>query len=140
MDISTNSRWLAYQSDESGQFEIYVRPFPRGEGKWQISSGGGAFPRWSRDGRELIYRVQGERIMSVTLKNVGGQTFQYDPPAELFRDAFATRGSASTYDVAPDRKRFVMLQQPATGDEGQTHVTLVLNWSEDLKARFAPHQ
>ena len=139
-DISPNGRWLAYQSDESGRFEIYVRPFPQGEGKWQISNGGGTLARWTRDGRELIYRVQGERIMSAALKNVSAQIFQYDIPTEVLRDVFAIRGFASTYDVAPDGKRFVVMQEPTTGVEGLTHVTLVLNWFEDLKAKLAPHR
>jgi serine/threonine-protein kinase len=139
-DISPNGRWLAYQSDESGRFEVYVRPFRQGEGKWQISNGGGTLPRWTRDGRELIYRVQGERIMSAALKSVSGQIFQYDIPTEVLRDVFAIRGSASTYDVAPDGKRFVVMQEPTTGVEGMTHVTLVLNWFDDLKAKLAPHR
>jgi hypothetical protein len=78
--------------------------------------------------------------MSVALKSVSGQILQYDTPTEVLRDIFAIRGPNSSYDVAPDGKRFVVMQEPTTGVEGMTHVTLILNWFEDLRDKLAPHR
>jgi eukaryotic-like serine/threonine-protein kinase len=132
-EFSPDGRWLAYTSDESGRLEVYVRPFPDTGGKWQVSTTGGAFPHWSRDGRELIYRVSGERVVTVPY-TTNGQSFQPDRPRELFRDEFAVRGVSPTYDLAPDGKRFVMIQEVESAQIG-SHITLIFNWFDDLKAR-----
>ena len=75
-------------------------------------------------------------MMSVAV-NGSGRTFQYDQPRELFKDVFAVRPTISMYDVAPDGKRFVMVQNTNPGTPGETHLTLVFNWFEELKARLA---
>jgi hypothetical protein len=67
-----------------------------------------------------------------------GRSFQYDPPQPIFQDAFAVRPANSMYDLAPDGKRFVMVQESAASAPGTTHVTLVFNWFEDLRARLSP--
>jgi len=142
--FSPDGRWLAYDSNESGRQEVYVRPFPARGGKWQVSDGGGAYPKWSRDGRELYYRVD-EGLMVATIETVG-ETFRAGKPRPLFSGAF--RGGVaglplggyvfSDYDVAPDGKRFVMF--PGAGPSGRAehpHVTLVTQWSDELRRTFA---
>jgi serine/threonine-protein kinase len=138
-DVSPDGRWIAYESDESGQFEIYVRPYPDAYAgsRWQISSGGGKTPLWSRDGRELFYRDFGGAMLaaSVTLT----PTFAPGPVVKLFASAnyFGSGSSLSgrTYDLSLDGSRFLMIKQLPT-DEAAALV-VVLNWFEDLK-RLVP--
>jgi Tol biopolymer transport system component len=90
--ISPNGRWIAYASNEtkSDQYEIYVRPFPAGAGRWQVSPTGGDFPRWSRDGNELFFLqntipnlTNPNTIMSSVKVNTKGDTFTYEPPVDV---------------------------------------------------------
>ena len=83
--ISPDGRAVAYNSDESGRHEVYVRPFPNvGARRWQISTGGGAGPRWTRGGRELVY-VDGQgRVMAVTVRADGNDSFEFSKPEPLF--------------------------------------------------------
>ena len=122
--FSPDGRYLAYQSNESGGFEIYVEPFPKGEGRWQVSVDGGLRPRWARTGRELFFR-SGNSVMavSVALKPV----FSAGTPRALFEGAYGP-----AYDVAPDG-RFLMVRGSQPQDV--TRLNLVLNWLEEIKAR-----
>ena len=136
--VSPNGRWLAYQSDESGRYEIYVRPFPEvSTGRWQISTGGGTRPRWSRNGRELFYYVAaGPRgtLMAVSVES--GSSFSAGAPEMLFQGSYpAPNAGRGLYDVSPDGQRFLMIK----GDERSTaqNLTVVLNWHEELK-RLVP--
>ncbi len=139
-EISPDGRWMAYDSDESGQFEVYVRPYPDAYagGRWQISSGGGKQALWSRDGRELFYRDFGGALLaaSVTLT----PTFSPGPIATLFENAnyFGSGSTMSgrTYDLSLDGSRFLMIKQQATAGEAAPLV-VVLNWFEELK-RLVP--
>ena len=138
--FSPDGRWIAYTSNESGQSQIYVRPFPSGTGRWQISDSPGGYPRWSRDGRELFYRSDGG-IMVATIEATGAG-LRTGKPQLLFKGSF--RGGAAglslasnvfaDYDVAPDGKSFVMFPSGA-GDHGDRAglVTLVTNWFDELK-------
>ncbi len=137
--ISPDGRWMAYVSNESGQSEIYVRPFPDVDGgKWQISSGGGYSPLWSRDCRELFYR-NGDAVVAVSVKS--DQTFGIKTSQTLFRRAYIARGNESeTWDISPDGKRFLMIKPPvSTGGvleaAGPRKINIVLNWLEELKQR-----
>ena len=94
-----NPRWVAYTSDESGRYEIYVQSFPEPKRKWQISMGGGMFPEWGAGGQELFYLAPNGKLMSVKLK-VGADSVEPSAPRELFSVA------GSGYQVAPDGKRF----------------------------------
>jgi eukaryotic-like serine/threonine-protein kinase len=132
-EVSPDGRWIAYGSDESGLLEIYVRPYPdayRG-GRWQISSGGGRQPLWSRDGRELFYRDFSGAVLSaaVTLH----PTFAPGPVAKLFDNASylgsGSHASGRTYDLSLDGKRFLMIKQ----QEAPPSLVVVLNWFEELK-------
>ena len=128
--ISPNGHLIAYQSDESGETEVYLRSFPDGGAKVQVSSGGGWAPVWPRSGKELFYRVPIEgakgRIMAV---DVGPE-----PPVRVSRARllFEHRYDESGYDIFPDGQHFVMTE---TDDEALrvTYFNVVLNWLEDLK-------
>ena len=133
-EFSPDGHWLAYASDESGRFEIYVQPFPGPGGKWQISTGGGTEPAWNPAGRELFYRV-GNRIMAtaITLQ----PEFSAGKPAMLFEGPWLpTPVSMPNYDVSPDGKRFLMLKA-ADEDQGVRQIVVVQNWFEELKRRMA---
>jgi serine/threonine-protein kinase len=137
-EVSPDGRWVVYDSDESGQFEVYVRPFPdayRGS-RWQISAAGGRQPVWSRDGRELFYRDFSGALMAVPV--AAGPGFTPGRPVRLFEGTGYTgsgaQGGGRTYDVSPDGSRFLMVR---TGDQASTPLVVVLNWFEELK-RLAP--
>jgi len=142
--FSPDGRWMAYASNESGRSEVYVRPFPTQGGKWQVSDGGGGYPRWSRDGRELFYRTD-DGIMVASVESAG-DTFRAGKPRPVFQGSFrgGTAGLAlagnnfADYDVTPDGERFVMF--PAADDEGagqHPHLTLVTHWFDDLRRTFS---
>jgi serine/threonine-protein kinase len=129
--ISPDGRWIAYESDESGHQEIYVRPFPNvEEGKWQISSDGGTMPVWAPRGQELFYR-NGEAMMMVGITTE--PTFTAGSPVVLFTGRY-TRGVIVNYDISPDGQRFLMIKAVG-GSTGQINV--VQNWFEELK-RLVP--
>jgi serine/threonine-protein kinase len=135
--ISPDGRWLAYVSNESGRFEVYVRPFPSSSGRWQISTEGGAEPLWSRDGRELFYRI-GNKVMVVNISP--GPSFQAGTPRLLFERRLAVRTGGNSintnYDISPDGRRFLMVQEAVQQAEAPpTQIHVVLNWFEELKRR-----
>ena len=80
--FSPDGRWIAFQSEESGKPEVYVRPFPGPGGQWQVSTAGGGSPRWRRDGKELFYLSADNKIMAVPVRL--GPTFQAEAPTALF--------------------------------------------------------
>ena len=138
--VSPNGRWMAYQSDESGQPEIYVRPFPQvSTGRWQISTGGGTRPRWSRDGRELFYYVVGTELrgamMAVSIAST--PNFTAATPRMLFQGPYpAPNTGRGLYDVSRDGQAFLMIKNMAV--EGTSRkIILVQNWFEELK-RLVP--
>jgi len=130
--VSPDGRLLAYTSDESGRPEVYVRPFPRGSGKWQVSTEGGDFPRWSPDGAELFF-INIDKVMSVFVWADQG-SLETGKPQVLFQFkgmVFTTRGA---YDVAPDG-RFVFIQLEEPPDVDRRHLRLVFNWFDELRAK-----
>jgi len=124
--LSPDGQWLAYASDESGAFEVYVQAFPDGHGKRPVSKGGGAEPRWRADGRELFYVSADRRLMAVP--TTIGPAFEAGTPAALFainvRDLVLTSGKR--YDVTPDGQRFVVHE--LTGRVNPSALTVVVNW------------
>jgi eukaryotic-like serine/threonine-protein kinase len=137
-ELSPDGRWLAYQSNESGRFEVYVRPFPNTDaGRWQISSDGGEYPLWARSGRELFYVTSGDRLVSVPLQ--GGSGFSHGSGEELFDVApylrFDTVGRL--FDISPDAQRFLMTRSVANGSAARLSIIIVSNWFEELKAKVA---
>jgi eukaryotic-like serine/threonine-protein kinase len=122
--VSPDGRWLAYTSDETGRYEVYIRPFGPGSGKWRISSDGGCQPRWRGDGRELFY-VNGPRLWSVSIER--DAAFQPGVPRPLFHTRVG-RNSELTwdYDVTPDGRRFLFKE--LVFEEGGSPMLVVLNW------------
>jgi serine/threonine-protein kinase len=139
-DLSGDGQWIAYQSNESGQFEVYVRPFPGVDsGRWQISTGGGAQPKWSANSRELFYVDLEGRIVGVPIKlgagfAAGNPQVVIDGPYAAF-PGFAGR----MYDVSRDGQRFLVLKgtDNADDDPPPPQIIVVQNWFEELK-RVAP--
>jgi len=131
--FSPDGRWYAYFSDESGNVEVYVRSVD-GRGKWQISNGGGYWPRWSPDGKELFFWL-GTALFAADVELTGG-SFRAGRAEQLFDGPFADLGSADVSDVSPDGQRVLTFQNltPVSTDSHQ-HVKLVLNWDEELKRR-----
>ncbi len=111
--VSPDGRWIAYHSNESGQNEVYVRPFPHtDQGRWQVSVHGGTEPVWSRDGRSLFYRRADGWLVEAVLK--GGATFAVAAHRPLFdASGFLDPGFHQSYDVAPDGKSFLFIRQGA---------------------------
>jgi serine/threonine-protein kinase len=130
--VSPDGRWLAYQSDESGRYEIYVKSFPGGGGKWQVSIGGGAYPTWSKKQSELFFR-SGEGMM-VASYNTDGEAFVASKP----RLWAAKNDLGEFFDLAPDGKRFAMVQPEASEQKGSTHITFLLNFFDELRRRVPP--
>jgi len=160
-EFSPDGRWLAYQSNESGRFEVYVRPFisegselrrgagtsdsheaarmrtiPGPDGKWQVSTEGGHFPTWSRTRRELFYRTDDQRIM-VARYAAEGDSFRAERPRVWSEGQLAFRMLARNFDLHPDGLRFAALRAPEAAEAKQDHVVLILNFFDELR-RVAP--
>ncbi len=134
--FSPDGRWLAYDSDESGSLQIYVRAFPDKGGKWQVSSDEGSFPEWSRDGHELFFRNLDNQIM-VASYSAKGDSFVADKARLWSEKRVANRGTNPSYDVAPDGKRIAALM-PVEGAEGQkpqNHLIFLENFFDELRRR-----
>lgn len=122
-------RWVAYQSDESGRTEIYVDAFPEARNKVRISTGGGQFPEWSPDGRELFYLSPGLKLMQVSLKR-GPDSIEPSAPRELFVLPTANDGYCP-YEIAPDGQRFLVRATPEK--QAGRPLTLIVNWPALMK-------
>jgi serine/threonine-protein kinase len=131
--VSPDGRWLAYVSEESGTFEVYVRPFPdAASARWQVSSAGGTDPVWARSGRELFYLSGANEMMSVTV--APGPAFTISPPRRLFSVApYTPIPPVPSFDVHPDGKRFLLLRETTPTDRNE--LIVVQNWVEEMKAR-----
>ncbi|HSC27442.1 MAG TPA: protein kinase [Vicinamibacterales bacterium] len=125
--LSPDGRWMAYVSNESGQDEVYVRPFPPATGQWQISTAGGTEPRWRRDGRELFYLAPGHRLMAVQVKP--GSRFDRGVPGFLFEAPMIADRSWG-YDVTADGQQFVVAVD--VGSQTPPPINIVLNWTAGL--------
>jgi serine/threonine-protein kinase len=133
--LSSDGRWLAYTSDETGQREVYVQAFPGPGGRWQVSEDRGADPRWSHDGTELFYLRNDRTFFVVPVRP--DPTFSPDKPRELFTTAVApSRQYTSNYDVSADGKRFLIVQ-PTRPDTLFQRVNIILDWPAELK-RLVP--
>jgi serine/threonine-protein kinase len=134
--FSPDGRWLAYISDESGRFEVYVQPYPGPGGKWQISTEGGTEPVWNPNGRELFYR-SGDKMMAVDIATQ--PSFAAGKPRMLFEGPYQpTEATAPNYDVSRDGQRFLMLKPVEQAQAAPTQIDVVLNWFEELKQKVPP--
>jgi hypothetical protein len=137
--VSPDGRWLAYESNESGKEEVYVRPFgapPAVGGKWLISNGGGSFPVWAPNGRELLYR-SGDQVMSVTY-SVAKDLFVSEKPRVWLSALGGEIGFG--FDLAPDGRRVAAVMPiAATGAPRQEHTLVVVqNFFDELRRRAPP--
>jgi len=131
--LSPDGRWLAYESNASGQNEIYARPFPNiDEGQWLISRDGGTRPLWGPDGRELFYLSRGAEPMAVRVQTE--PSFAPGNPEVVLEGHNFTVESAPTrsYDISPDGKRFLVIKEPV-GETSRTELILVQNWFQELE-------
>ena len=134
--FSPDGRWLAYVSNESGRYEVYVRPYPGPGEKWQISSEGGRQPAWAHSGRELFYRI-GDKMMVVDVTT--GPSFSAGKPRMLFEGLYTHAAGPeevlfSNYDISPDDQRLLMVQE-SDAAMAATQINVVLNWFEELKQK-----
>ena len=141
-EVSPDGRWLAYEANDSGRFEIYVRPFPDvAKGLWQVSTDGGTRPLWARNGQELFYLTATGALMRVGVAR--GPTWAATAPTKLFEGRYGAAAfhSGRTYDVSADGRRFLMIKGTAGDDPNGTPASMVvvLNWTEELK-RLVPRR
>jgi Tol biopolymer transport system component len=131
--FSPDGRWLAYFSNESGRFEVYMRPYPGPGRKEPISTEGGTEPVWNPNGRELFYR-SGDKMMAVDI--VTQPSFAAGKPHILFEGPYVpTPLTFPNYDVSPDGQRFLMLKPSESAQAAPTQINVVLNWFEELKQK-----
>jgi Tol biopolymer transport system component len=127
------ARWIAYNSDETGRYEVYIDAFPKPRAKVRITTGGGRFPQWGRDALELFYVSFDDKLMSVSLR-VQGEMMVPLPPREMF--ALPSAGTLlSPYEVAPDGQRFLV---QASTDADAESLTVLVNWPALLKTAAVP--
>lgn len=133
--LSPDNHWLAFASTESGQREVYVRPFPAGEPQWRISIAGGEQPRWRADGKELFFVGGDGKMMAVAVKATAGTKpiFEVDAPQALF-DARLTAPPVNVvfeYDVTSDGNRFLL--DTVGGGSAAPILNVVVNWNAGLR-------
>jgi Tol biopolymer transport system component len=123
--ISPDGHWIAYQANETARYEVYVQPFPSGGAKRQVSTEGGTWPRWSKDGRELYFIGMGGKMMAAAV--TGAANLDFGVPKVLFSAPAAT---ASGYDVSKDGRFLIPVESP---EPASPPLTVVLNWQTGLK-------
>ena len=139
--VSPDGRWLAYEANDSGQFDVYVRPYPGvNDGRWQVSTTGGSRPLWGPKGQELFYVSPGGAIMSLGVQRAS--TWTATTPTEIVKASYFTTSGAylgRTYDVSPDGRRFLMIKNGGSDQAGASSASLIVvqNWGEELK-RLVP--
>jgi hypothetical protein len=121
--FSPDTRWVAFQSDESGRYEVYIATFPEPRGKVRISTGGGVMPEWGAGGRELFYISPDSMLMSVSLKP-GTGSLEPSAPHALF-PLLVIDTDVSPYDAARDGQRFLVLE---TAEHAAQPLTVIVNW------------
>jgi Tol biopolymer transport system component len=137
--VSTDGRWVAYTSNESGMFQVYVRAFPRiagHDGKWLISAGPGVLPTWSSNGRDLLYR-SGDQIMAVSY-TANGDSFVPDRPRVAWAEAGIPQIALRLWDLAPDAKRLIVVAPVSNAGTPKTEheVVLLQNFYDELRRRL----
>jgi serine/threonine-protein kinase len=128
--LSPDGRYIAYSSDESGAYEIYVRPFPQGTGRWRVSTNHGVQPRWSSTGREIFY-VQEQTLMAAPVTT--SPRFEAGTPVALYQDPGLTQrfGPYTAYDVALDGSRIIAIESHR--DVSQPTLRVVQNWFAEFR-------
>ncbi len=132
-DFSADGRWVVYSSNDSGRDEIYVRPYAGSGGRHQVSTQGGSWPRWSRDGREIFFVSQGS-LWSAAVRT--STTFEADSPRKLFDLSDELLTDVDFYDASPDGRHFAMIQKDPF-ELRPLDIVVVPGWAEEMKARLA---
>ena len=134
--ISPDGRWLAYASQETGEWEVYVRPFPDvGSGKWPVSRGGGFAPLWAHSGREIFYLTPDDQIMTATVEV--GESFRVADRQPLFSipQGFVMSDLRVPYDVTPNDHEFIMVRNVGSEEVEEPPVILVEKWLVEVRDR-----
>ena len=127
--FSPDGRWIAYSSDESGKYEVYVQAFPLTQGKWQVSISGGAAPLWSKDGKELFYLAPDKKVMAVSVTG-RGTSFEQGIPKPLFDTDVDVYVAAARYAVSKDGKRF-LINSSVEGSSSKP-IMIALDWAHGI--------
>jgi hypothetical protein len=131
--LSPDGKYLAYGSNESGSYEVYVQPFPQGGGKVRVSLNGGGQPRWRGDGKELFY-VEGNALVAVPVTTASG--FSAGEPQRLFEAALgALEGRGQRYTVTPDGQKFIIVEDADGDDAAVPAIQVTQNWFAEFKGR-----
>jgi hypothetical protein len=138
--MSPNGHWIAYTSNESNQQGLYVQPFPPNGAKHQISANGVHYPRWTRDGRQVVYATDDptgtSELMASNIQSA--PAFAFSPPTPIGVKNIVTNRERGGFDVMPDGRSFVVLMPQSTVEPGtvaSAPFMVTLNWFEELKAR-----
>jgi Tol biopolymer transport system component len=131
---------LAYSSNETGRWEIYVQPFGRDGARQQISTGGGQSPIWRRDGHELFYVVASpsagaDHLSVMAVPVTMGSALRAGAPKQLFEGPYSVNSPSRGYDVTPDGQRFIMVHEKERPATKWTEIVLVQNWFNELRRR-----
>ena len=130
--FSPDGKWVAFRSDESGRPELYVAAFPRPAGTFPLSTDGGRFPRWSRDGREVFFENRSARELLSVAVSTGPEGIRIGQPRRLF--GYFNDGGRKHWDVSPDGQRFLVeLEDLENATADVSPITLVVNWAAGLR-------
>jgi serine/threonine-protein kinase len=139
--VSPDRRWLAYEANDSGQLEIYVRPYPEvNNGQWQVSTNGGTRPLWSRTGQELFYVSVTGAIVRVGV--AAGASWSATPATVVVKEGYATATPVNpgrTYDISPDGQRFLVAKPVTAPNATPPQLIVVPHFDEELKRRAPPN-
>jgi eukaryotic-like serine/threonine-protein kinase len=128
-NFSPDGHFVAYTSNESGRYEVYVQTFPLSDRKWQVSTNGGYEPRWRTDGREIYYLSEDRKLMAVSV----GPSLSFGVPQPLFQTRVPAGVTANRQHYVPSRDGQRFLVNTQAGDPSPTPITVVLNWTAGLK-------
>jgi Tol biopolymer transport system component len=135
-ELSPDGKWLLYESDESGELDVFVRPYADVQsGRWQISKNGGHQPMWRAGGREVLFLSREDHLLSVEVQ--AGERFNVGSPKELVQTPLWAPFADRSYDASPDGKRLLVIEDLAAGEPQSASLVIVLNWTQELK-RLAP--
>jgi Tol biopolymer transport system component len=140
-DLSPDGRLMAYVSNESGTYEVYVQPYPGPGEKTRISTAGGSEPIWTANGRQLLFRsgtLDRQQVFAAAIRS--GSPFQVDAPRLVFEakaGEYDQTAPGRSWDVSADGQRFLLLRVAASTDKPITVMHVVLNWADELK-RLVP--
>jgi hypothetical protein len=135
--FSPDGKWLAYSSLESGEIQVYVRPFPGPGGKWRVSTTSGTHPVWSRNGRELFYLDRYSKRLMVASYKIAGDSFVPGEATAWTERPIADLGELYAYDVAPDGKRVAAVLYPdgTSQQKPANSLTFLANFFDELKRK-----